>query len=143
MNIIKYRPTTKSLLDWDMDNLFGNFFNNDPWVLESHHYPAVDVKEEEGQYILETDLPGFTDKDIDVKVEDNLLTISSRRKEEAEKNNNGYILKERHSCTFSRSFVLPGEVDKEKIEANFKDGVLTLRLSKTPEAKPRQIEIKS
>jgi len=149
MNIIKYRPTTKSLLDWDWDNLFGDFFNqnqnswHNTWIQESHHYPAVDVKEEEAQYLLETDLPGFADKDIDIKVEDNLLTISSKKGEDKVQNDKGYLIKERQNCAFTRSFVLPRDVDKDKIEANFKDGVLTLKLSKQPDAKPRQIEIKS
>ena len=89
---------------------------------------------------VEADLPGLTDKDVDVKVDGDLLTISSIKKEEKEK---GYIIRERHDAGFSRSFTIPKDIDKDKIKAHFKNGVLSLELPKTPEAKPRSIEVKS
>jgi len=136
MNIIKYRPTT-SILDWDFDDVLDNFFGQD------HNYPSVDVKEEDGKYVLEADLPGINEKDLNVKVEDNLLTISSKKNEEKETKQKGYLVKERHAFSFCRSFVLPRDVDKDKIEANFKNGVLTLSIAKNPETLPKQIEIKT
>jgi len=141
MNIIKYRPTT-SLLDWDFDSVLDNFFSEDFWGTNGH-YPSVDVKEEDGKYVLEADLPGISDKDLDVKVEDNLLTISSKKGEEKETKKQGYLVKERHAYSFSRSFVLPKDADKEKIAANFKNGVLTLSIDKNPATLPRQIEVKA
>lgn len=142
MNIIKYRPT-RNLLDWDFDTLFDNFFYNDLWSTKGQHYPSVDVKEDENQYVLEADLPGVSDKDLEVKVEENLLTISSQKQEEKKTDKEGYLIRERKGYSFCRSFVLPKDVDKEKIEANFKDGVLKLTLAKSPETKPKQIEIKT
>jgi len=142
MNIIKYRPTT-SLLNWDFDSALDNFFNTGFELNENHHYPSVDVKEETDKYIVEADLPGINEKDIEVKVEDNLLTISSKQNEERKESKKGYLVKERRSYHFSRSFVLPRDVDKEKIDANFKNGVLTLTVAKSPAVQPKQIEIKT
>jgi len=142
MNIIKYRPTT-SLLDWDFDSVLDNFFGDDFWGVERHHYPTVDVKEEDGKYVLEADLPGLTEKDLNVEVKDNLLTISSKKSETKEEKKKGYLVKERRDFSFSRSFVLPNDADKEKIEANFKNGVLTLAITRNPAAQPKQIEVKS
>ena len=148
MNIIKYKPRNTSLLEWDFPRIIDNFFNdgllsNDFWGFENGHYPKVDVKEEEGRYVVEADLPGISEKDLEVKVEDNLLTISSKKDEEKKDKKKGYLVKERRSYSFTRSFVLPGDVDKDKIEARFKNGVLTLTVDKNPAALPKQIEIKA
>ena len=142
MNILRYKPTANSLLDWDFEHILDNFFGNDCWSVSGNSYPSVDVKQEDGRYVLEADIPGLTEKDIDVKVEDNLLTISSKQQEKKTDHKN-YLIHERRGYTFSRSFVLPGDVDRGKIDASFSNGVLQLSLAKTPETKPRQIEIKS
>ncbi|WP_455382458.1 Hsp20/alpha crystallin family protein [Salinispira pacifica] len=134
------RYSTPSIFG-DFDRFFGNLFDDMPEL--SARTPAVDVRETEDGYILEAELPGMTQKDIDVKVEDNLLTISSSRKDEKEEKKNGYIMKERRSASFRRSFVLPKDVDAQRIDAHFKNGLLSLELHKTPEAKPRAIEIKA
>ena len=103
--------------------------------------PAVDVRETENGYVLEAELPGFAENEIDVKLNDTLLTISAGADEKNEENKDGYLLRERRSRSFTRSFVLPTDVDRESIEAAFSNGVLTLELYKTPEAQPRQIEV--
>ena len=92
---------------------------------------------------MEVDLPGMTEKDIEVKLDGNLLTISSKKEEKNEQKKNGYLLQERRSSTFCRSFVLPEEVDREKIDAEFKNGVLKIAFEKIPAAQPKQIEVKS
>ena len=131
-----------SLLE-DFDRLFNNVFTGVP-SFEGGTVPVVDVREEKDRYVLEAELPGMTEKDVDVHVEDNMLTIKSAKEEEKEeKNDEGYLVRERRSRSFSRSFVLPKDVDRNKVEARFKNGLLTLSMPKTAESKARQIQIKS
>lgn len=135
--LVRYNPRALSLAN-NFDRMMDSFFSDSP----RSYAPTVDIREDENKYVLEAELPGLTEKDIDVKVEDNLLTISSKTEEKAEEKKNGYILKERRSKSFSRSFVVPKDVDKEKIEAGFKNGLLSLSLHKAPAAKPKSVEIK-
>jgi HSP20 family protein len=102
----------------------------------------VDVREEKDRYVLEAELPGLTEKDIEVKVEDNLLTISSKKDEKREEKRNGYLIRERRSSAFQRSFVLPTDVDKENITAQFKNGILTLDMKKLASAQPKSIPVR-
>jgi HSP20 family molecular chaperone IbpA len=141
MNIIKYRPG-RSLAGYDFDKVFNNFFNDSYWPSKTNH-PKVDVKEQKDKYILEAELPGLNQDDIDIKIEGDLLTLSSVQEEEKEEKKKEYLIRERSHYEFSRSFTLPKDVDQEKIEASFKNGLLQLTLTKTPEAKPKQIKIKS
>jgi HSP20 family protein len=138
-SLITYTPNRLSLFD-DMDRLFRSFFNDVPYV--SHVAPSVDLREEEGRYVLEAELPGLSEKDIEVKVDDDLLTISSAKEEKKEEKKNGYIMRERRNTSFKRSFVLPKDVDREKIEASFKNGLLKLEFHKTEQAKSRKIDVK-
>lgn len=140
MNLIKYRPITRDLIDWDFDTLLDRFFSDSHLVYNSGH-PKVDILEDDNQYLIKADLPGFTDKDIDVKVDGDLLTISSKEKEAED--NQGYIIRERGARNFSRSFTLPKDVDTDNIKALVKNGILTLELPKSPEVKPRSIEVTS
>lgn len=131
-----------SLLD-DFDRLFNNVFSGVP-TFEGTNVPVVDVREEKDRYVLEAELPGMSEKDVDVQVEDNMLSINSAKAEEKEeKKDEGYLVRERRSRSFSRSFVLPKDVDRNKVDARFKNGLLTLTMPKSAESKARQIEIKS
>jgi HSP20 family protein len=141
MNLIKYRPLTAGLLDREIDSLFDDLSENNFWAFDNK-YPRVDVREEKDSYVLEADLPGLSEKDIEVRVEHNLLTISSSKKEEKEEKKEGYLMRERRAYSFARSFTLPDDVNRENIAAKFKNGVLTLTLTKNPEAQPKKIEIK-
>ncbi len=80
---------------------------------------------------MEVELPGLSEKDVEVKLDNNLLTISSNRDEKKEEKKNGYVLRERRASRFSRSFVLPEGVDREKIAAEFKNGILHLASRKS------------
>lgn len=131
-----------------MDELFNSVFYATPE--QRMRKPAVDVREENDSYIVEAELPGMSDEDIDITIDDGKLKIESRKTESEEstdepKEQNSseatYLLKERRHMSFSRSFGLPRDVDQEKISANFKNGLLTLTLPKAEEAKPRQIKI--
>jgi HSP20 family protein len=137
-SLMKYEPKYVSLFD-DVDRMFNAFFDDDLFI----RTPAVDIHEEDGKYVLEAELTGLTEKDVDVKVHDNLLTISSKKESAKEESKNGYILKERKASSFSRSFVLPKDIDRDKIEATFTNGLLTLALPKTPAAQPKSIEVKT
>ncbi len=140
-SIVTYRPHLNNLLD-SFDSLFDTFVSDSTRSATSR--PAVDIREKDETYVLEADLPGLTEKDVDVNINDNLLTISAEKHEENESDEkNGYVVRERRSHSFKRSFVLPRDVDRDSIEASFSNGVLTLSLPKTAEAKPRQIEVKS
>ncbi|MCK4925421.1 MAG: Hsp20/alpha crystallin family protein [Spirochaetes bacterium] len=138
MSIIQYRPRTLDLFNWDrvFDRYFGDFDHSAGW-------PAVDVREDDDNYLVEVELPGLSEKDVEVKVENGVLTIASRKDESREEKDEGYIRKERRHYSFSRSFSLPDNVDGEKITANFKNGLLDVAVPKAPAAKPKLIEVKS
>jgi HSP20 family protein len=104
--------------------------------------PAVDIREENDRYILEANLPGLSEKDVEVRVEDNYLTLSSRITSEKTEGGIKYLMRERGESFFERSFILPKDSDREKIEAHFKNGVLTLSIGRAEALKPRLIDVK-
>jgi HSP20 family protein len=103
--------------------------------------PAVDVIENENALILKADLPDVDLKDIDVRVENQTLTLKGDRKFESEQNNGGYHRIERNYGTFMRSFTLPSTVENDKVSADYKNGVLTVTLPKKEAAKPKQVKV--
>ena len=140
MNLIRYSPNALSLLD-NVSTWFDDLFTEP--VFGRHVVPAVDVKETDSEYLMEVELPGLSEKDVEVKLDNTLLTISSRKEEKKEEKKNGYIMRERRSSSFARSFVLPEGIDRERISAEFKNGVLNLSFPKSPAAKPKTIEVKA
>jgi HSP20 family protein len=100
--------------------------------------PAVDVAEKENAYEITAELPGMDEKNIEVKFSDGMLTIKGEKKEEKEEKKKDYYMSERRYGTFQRTLAVPDGVDADKIEANFKNGVLTVTLPKSPEAQKRQ-----
>jgi HSP20 family protein len=103
--------------------------------------PAVDIYETENDLVLKADLPEVAEKDIDIRVENNMLTIHGERKFEESVKEDNYLRVERAYGSFSRSFSLPNTVDTESIKANYKNGVLTVELPKRAESKPKQVKI--
>ena len=140
MNLIRYSPNTLDLLD-DVSSWFDDMFVEP--VFSRGAVPAVDVKETDSEYLMEVELPGLSEKDVEVKLDNKLLTISSRKEENKEEKKDGYLIRERRSSSFARSFVLPEGIDREKISAEFKNGVLNLSFPKSPAAKPKTIEVKA
>jgi HSP20 family protein len=138
MSIIKYRPRTMDLFNWD--RVFDSYFGDSDYSVRT---PAVDVKEDDDRYLVEVELPGLNEKDVEVKVENGMLTISSKKDESKEEKDDGYIRKERRHYSFSRSFSLPDNVDAEKVTASFKNGLLDIAVPKAPAAKPKLIEVKT
>jgi len=105
--------------------------------------PVVDVFEDRDKYILKAEIPGMKNEDIEVSLDGNTLTLSGERKHEEEKKEGETYRAERFFGRFQRSITLPAAVDATHIQANYKDGVLTVTLPKSEEAKPRQIQVKA
>ena len=139
-SIINYRPIEAFSLKGDLNRIVNSYFADTP--IGKCGTPAVNVSEEDDRYVLEAELPGLSQKDVDVKVEGNLLTLSSAQSEEKKEKTENYLIQERSEYSFKRSFVLPKNADKESISAKFQNGLLVLEIRKRPEEKPRSIEIK-
>jgi HSP20 family protein len=125
----------------DVDRLFDEFFHRPTFHLTTSG-PEADFYETEEEFVLELDLPGFGADDVDVTVEDGVLSITGERSEEREETKGTYHLRERSRDTFSRSFTIPHSIDAGSVAADFRRGVLTVKLPKAAEAKARRIEIK-
>ncbi len=121
-----------------------SFFDIEPaWRGETSwgEMPRVDMVEKDGAYEITAELPGMTEKDFDVKLANGVLTIKGEKEEDKEETKKDYYLRERYIGAFERSFRLPDGVEDDKIEATYKDGVLTLTLPKTPEAQKAEKKI--
>lgn len=103
----------------------------------------VDVKEEDGQYLIQADMPGFGKDAVDVTFQDGLLTITGQVAGDTQHADENFHLRERHVGQVSRSVRLPDEVDSENIQASLADGVLTVTVPKAPTVKPRKITVSS
>ncbi len=140
-------PKLKNTTNWP--SFVDEFFNTDFWpsfldVNTRYSVPAVNILEEDNEYRIEVIAPGIDKKDVKINLEDDLLTISSERKEENEEKDKHYMRREFNYTAFSRSFVVPEEVNAEKISAEHKNGILTLHLPKKEEVvkKTQKREIK-
>jgi HSP20 family protein len=120
---------------------FGRPTGEEDWALGGTWAPLVDIYEQEGNIVLKAELPGIDPKDVEVRLENNVLTLKGERKFDSEVKREHYHRVERAYGTFTRSFTLPNLVDTEKIKAEYKDGVLRVMLPQREEAKPKQISI--
>jgi len=126
--------------------LFEEFFNEFPFfgsALEdrNHWTPSVDIMEKDGNLVLQAELPGLSEKEIDLKLEGNMLTLKGERKKEQEDKKGTYHRIESCYGSFTRSFRLPETVDAEKINAEYKNGILKVTIPQKPEVKPREIPV--
>ena len=145
MALIRWEPVRElNSIQSEMNRLFNSFFDTPTsnggsqvrrWI------PAMDVVEIEGAFVLRADLPGLSDQDVNIEVEDNVLTVSGERKSEHEERKEGYYRVERASGSFRRSLTLPEGVDPESLSANFENGVLEIRIPKPEQRKPRKVAI--
>jgi HSP20 family protein len=140
-----YRPAVfeNALGDFDryLDSFFGDSFLS-PSEKILGRIPAVDVRDTENAYVLEADLPGYDEKDVEVHLDGDTLTIESKKEEAREEKKDGsYVIRERRSASFSRSFKLPGNADPNAVSAAFTNGVLSLQIKKRAEAQKRVIQI--
>jgi HSP20 family protein len=126
-----------------LNRLFNASFNEgrDESLSTSNFAPAVDVYEDEHNITLKIEVPGIDEKDIDVRIENNILTVHGERKFEKEEKEENYRRVERQYGSFTRTFTLPNTVDTETVSANYEKGVLKVKLAKKAEAKPKQIKV--
>jgi HSP20 family protein len=105
--------------------------------------PSVDIEEDAEKYLIKADLPGVSRDDIDIKLENGMLSIRGEKRTETESDKGGkHHRRERFYGSFSRSFTLPDSIDADKVDAAYKDGVLTLAIPKVEKARPKSIDIK-
>ncbi len=128
----------------ELDEQINRIFADMPSLTGSAsgaYAPAVDMRETDSEYLLDVDLPGLQNDDIDITVVEDTLTLQGTRKAEQQNNEGGVHRRERSFGSFRRSFRFPGGVDAEKITARFEHGVLHVRVPKPAEAKPRKIAV--
>ena len=143
MRLIPYVRRTEAPI---ASRLFEEFFNDFPFAgsfpdTRESWNPAVDILEKDGDLILRAELPGMTEKQIELKLEGNTLTLKGERKLDNEDKKKNYHRVESFYGSFIRSFRLPDTVDTQKISADYKNGVLTVTLPQKPEVKPREIPV--
>jgi HSP20 family protein len=149
MALIRWEPMGElSTIQNEMNRLFNTFFDQSGsagrggadagqrWV------PAMDLVETRDRYVLRADLPGLSDEDVNVALQDDMLVVSGERRPELEPDQEGYYRLERAAGSFSRSLTLPEGVDPERIEARFDRGVLQITIPKPERKRPRQVQIR-
>ena len=147
MATLLQRPSRirSNLWDENFGNLFENFIRPAPWVEEASSQdltPAIDITEREDLYMVHADLPGVKKEDIDINLENGVLTITAEtRREREEKSGDRIIRQERSYGKYVRSLRLGTQVDETKVKATFKDGVLELELPKAEAVKPKKIAV--
>jgi len=147
MAIVRFEPFRDLVTIQDrMNRLFNEAFRgtrtgDEDWGLGGSWAPAVDILEQDGNIVLKAELPGVDPKDVDIRVENNTLTLRGERRFDNETKRDDYHRVERSYGSFARSFSLPNVVDTDKIKADYKDGVLNVTLPTKEEAKPKQIAI--
>jgi len=145
MAIIRWDPFRDLVtLREKMNRLFEDAVTGrgeDKDLVTSSWAPAVDIYEDENQLVLTAEVPGIEEKDIEIKLEDNTLSIHGERKMEKETKEENYHRIERAYGSFYRSFTLPNYIDQEKIRAEHENGVLKITMPKRPELKPRKVKI--
>ena len=126
-----------------MNRLFRDTYGDgrDEALTTSNFAPPVDVYEDEHNITLKIEVPGIEEKDIDVRIENNTLTVHGERKFEKEEKEENFHRIERRYGSFTRTFKLPNTVDAEKVDASYEKGILKITLAKRAEAKPRQIKV--
>lgn len=146
MRVRSSESPLRSTLPAPASSFLEDFFNDSPFrssIFESADSwrPAVDVLDKDGNLVLRAEIPGVEQKDIEVQLDGNVLTLKGERKIEHQEDRNNYYRTERYSGTFARSFTLPETVDRDKIKADYKDGILTVTIAHRPELKPREIPV--
>jgi HSP20 family protein len=146
MALIRWEPARElQSIQHEMYRLFGTFFdpslNAGNGVATQRWIPAMDLVEEGDHFVLRADLPGLSEGDVNVELEDNVLTISRERRSQHEQRKEGYYRLERAAGAFSRSLTLPEGIDPDGIKASFQAGVLEVTVPKPEQRKPRRVAI--
>ena len=146
MTIVRWEPLRElTSLQSEMNRLFNTVFDTPSGTSNGNvlrrWMPAMDLVERGDHFVLKADLPGLSEEDVNIEVEDRVLTISGERKEQHEEGKEGYHRVERSFGSFSRSLTLPQGIDPEAVTAEFDRGVLEIRIPKPEQRKPRKISI--
>ncbi len=157
MSLIRWNPV-RDLMPWgtdllsdlshlhrEMNHMFDPYFRGgiaDDGSFGTFWSPPVEIREREDAYTVEVELPGLTKDDVKITMENDILTIRGEKNQESEEKRGNYPRSERVYGSFLRSFTLPSSVKNDKIEAQYKNGILTVTLPKVEESKPRTIEVK-
>ena len=144
--LMPWRPFSElEEIERRFENIFGRSRLPSAWrripTVEMGWAPAIEVFEKEDKFVVKAELPGMTEEDIGISVVGDTLTIKGERKAEGEVKEEDYYCCERSYGSFSRSIVVPSNVDAKKIEASYDDGVLEVSLPKAPEVKPKKITV--
>jgi HSP20 family protein len=143
--LTRFEPfRTPSNIQDRINRMFREFYSpegQDESLTATSFAPAVDVYEDEHNVTLKVEVPGIDEKDIDIRLENNTLTVHGERKIEKEEKEENYRRVERQYGSFTRTFTLPPTVDSEHVSANYDKGVLSITLPKKAEAKPKQIKV--
>jgi len=134
-NIQKYNRD----LDRSLDRFFDDFFGD--WAGKTMKVPPVDIEESDKEYVIKAEVPGFEEESIRLYVENHILHIAGEMVKE-EKSDKKYLLRERKSQSFERTFALPEGVEEENLKADYGKGVLTITVPKAVKAEPKKIEVK-
>jgi HSP20 family protein len=137
-----YKPFSSLLRDDVGAGDWSSFLGNALTRGAPSYTPAVDVVEKDGHYLLKAEVPGLAPEDIQVEVDQNVLSLKGERKYEHEEENAGYRRVERRYGSFVRSFVLPDGTNADSIEAKVENGILTISIPKVQAAAPRKVEVK-
>jgi HSP20 family protein len=143
MNLVRYSPNR--WFDSAFNRMVSDFFPAAPWEATSSaalFNPPVDVRDDKEGFVVSVELPGIEKEDLKVEVVEGVLTLSGIKKQETVSDEEGVYRAERSYGEFKRAFVLPDSVDAGKIDAQYRNGVLTVTLPKKPEAAPKQIAIR-
>lgn len=133
--------TASSLWQDDFNRMFRQFFGDSDTSLAGAFSPALDVEENEDGFTLHVELPGVTPDQVDVSIEENVLTVAGQRDFYSDTNAEGFKRIERRFGRFHRAVRLPDRVDPDRIEASYRDGLLTITVPKAESAKPRRIQV--
>lgn len=123
------------------DTLLDHFWPEWAEDVENEWIPRMDFSEKDGNYYVTAELPGLDKEDIELSVEGEYLTVSGKKEEKEEKEEGNYYLKETRAGSFKRTFKLPGKIDENKVDATYKDGVLTVKIPSEEDSEARKIEV--
>ena len=126
-----------------MSRLFNEFLGQERGTTAAIWGPPMDVLETENKIVVKAELPGIDPKALDISISGDMLTLKGEKKADKEEKSEYYYCCERMSGEFSRSITLPSSVDKDKIDAHYRDGILRIEMQKIPEAKSKKITVKS
>lgn len=141
MALLKYNQPQSDVFGKRFSDIMDEFFNDAVATRQSTFSPSIDISETDKQFIIDVEVPGMNKKDIDLNIENDMLTISGERSFKKEEDGKQFHRVESHYGTFNRTFRLPDHVDSESVKATYDNGILQITFNKSEEKLRKQIEI--